>query len=124
MSTDQDLKLIQVTAAADLDADAVKFKAITLAGTIAATPLLAAGILRHGAKNGEQVSVAYEGVFKAQFGTAVGTVGYPLTVTTSGFVIAASSGGATVGRSISVTASGDIAKAFFDFKSLGYSTVA
>lgn len=124
MSTDLDIKLIQVTAGADLDADAVKFKAVTLAGTIAATPLLAAGILRHGAKNGEQLSVAYEGAFKAQFGTAVGTVGYPLTVTTSGFVIAASSGGATIGRSISVTASGDIAKAFFDFKSLGYSTVA
>lgn len=116
--------MIQVTAGADLDADAVKFKAVTLAGTIAATPLLAAGILRHGAKNGEQLSVAYEGVHKAQFGTAVGTVGYPLTVTTSGFVIAASSGGATIGRSIAVTASGDIAKAFFDFKSLGYSTVA
>jgi hypothetical protein len=124
MSTDLDIKLIQVTAGADLDGEGSKFKAVTLAGTIAATPLLAAGVLRHGAKNGEQLSVAYEGVFKAIFGAAVSTVGYPLTVTTSGFIIAASSGGATIGRSRATVASGDIANAFFDFKSLGYSTVA
>jgi hypothetical protein len=124
MSTDLDIKLIQVTAGADLDGDASKFKAVTLAGTIAATPLLAAGILRHGAKNGEQLSVAYQGVFKALFGAAVGTVGYPLTVTTSGFIVAASSGGATIGRSRAVVASGDLATAFFDFTQLGYSTVA
>lgn len=124
MSTDLDIKLIQVTAGADLDGDGSKFKAVTLSGTIAATPLLAAGILRHGAKNGEQLSVAYQGVFKALFGAAVNTVGYPLTVTTSGWIIAASSGGATVGRSRATVASGDLANAFFDFTSLGYSTVA
>lgn len=118
------MKLIQVTAGADLDGEDVKFKAVTLAGTIAATPLLAAGILYHGAKNSEQLSVAYEGVFKALFGAAVNTVGYPLTVTTSGWVIAASSGGATIGRSRATVASGDLATAFFDFTQLGYSTVA
>ncbi len=124
MATDLDMDLIQITAGADLDADAVKFKAVTLAGTIAATPLLAGGILRHGAKNGETVSLAYKGTFKALFGAAVSTVGYPLTVTTSGFIIAASSGGASVGRSLTTVASGDLAKAMFDFSVLGYSVVA
>lgn len=124
MSTDIHNHALQVTAGADLSADAVKFKAVTLGGTIAATPLQAAGILRHGGRSGEQVTVYTAGVFKALFGAAVNTVGYPLTVTTSGFIIAASSGGQTIGRSRALVASGDIANAFFDFKNLGYSTVA
>lgn len=124
MSTDLEMDLIQVTAGADLSGDAVKFKAVTLAGTIAATPLLAGGVLRHGGQSGEQVSLAYKGAFKALFGAAVATVGYPLTVTASGFIIAASSGGASIGRSIATVSSGDLAQAFFDFSVLGYSTVA
>jgi hypothetical protein len=124
MSTDIDVNYLQVAATVDLSADAVKFKAVTLAGTIAATPLQAAGILRHGGRSGETVSVAYAGVFKAIFGAAVSTVGYPLTVTTSGFIIAAGSGGACIGRARAIVASGEIANAMFDFKNLGYSTVA
>lgn len=124
MATDLDFDLIQVAATADLSGEGSKFKAVTIGGTIAATPLLAAGILRHGAQSGGTLSVAHRGVFKALFGAAVSTVGYPLTVTTSGWVIAASSGGATIGRSLSTVASGDLAKAMFDFAVLGYSTVA
>jgi hypothetical protein len=124
MATDLEMKLLQVVAGADLDGEGVKFKAITLNGTVAATPLQAAGVLRYGAKNGETVSVAHRGEFKALFGAAVNTVGYPLTVTTSGWIIAASSGGASIGRSRSTCASGDLALAFFDFSQLGYSTVA
>lgn len=124
MATDLDYKCLQVSATVDLSGAGVRFKAITFGGAIAASNLQAAGILRHPGKSGEAVSVMYEGIFKAQFGTAVGTVGYPLTVTTSGFIIAASSGGSTIGRSISVTASGDIAQAMFDFLNPGYSVVA
>lgn len=124
MATDLEFSTVQVAATEDLSADSRKFKAVTLAGTIAATPLLAGGILRHGGRSGETVTLANQGLCKALFGGAVNTVGYPLTVTTSGFIIAASSGGATIGRSRFTCASGDLALAFFDFNNLGYSTVA
>lgn len=124
MAVDNDFRTVQVAATEDLSADSRKFKACTLSGTIAATPLLAGGILRHGGKSGETITLGYSGLLKALFGGAVNTVGYPLTVTTSGFIIAASSGGQTIGRSRFTCASGDLQLAFFDFKNLGYSTVA
>jgi hypothetical protein len=120
MAVDNDHDLMTVAATADLDADAVKFKAVTLSGTIAATSNLAAGILRHGAKNGGHVSVVYRGITKVLAGAAVSTVGFPLTVTTSGFIIAASSGGASIGRAIDTCASGDLVRAHVDFANIGF----
>lgn len=110
---------VPIRAGADLTGDGVKFKAISFGGTIAATSIAAAGILRFGGKQNENVSVNVLGVFKAQFGTAVNTAGYPLKVTTSGFIVAASSGDDCVGRSTAVTGSGDLAQAFFNFLSAG-----
>jgi hypothetical protein len=120
MSTDIDFKMLQVQAGADLSGEGSKFKAITIGGTIAAGPNLAAGILRHGAQQGANVSLAYHGVTKVLAGAAVSTVGFPLKVTTSGWIIAAASGDVSIGRALATAASGDLVQAFVDFVSLGY----
>lgn len=120
MATDLEYKCIPVAATVDLSGAGVRFKGITFGGAIAATNLQCAGILRHAGKSGENVSLMYQGVFKAQFGTAVNTVGFGLKVTTSGFIVACASGDSSIGRSIALSASGDIAQAYFDFRNLGY----
>lgn len=124
MATDLWKHSIPVRAGADLSAAAVQFKAVTFAGTIAATTVSAAGILRFGGKQNENVTVDVFGIFKAQFGTAVNTAGYPLKATTSGFIVAAASGDESCGRAMAVTASGDIAQAMFNFLGLGQATEA
>lgn len=124
MTTDLSFESMPVTATEDLSAAAQRFKGVTLNGTIAANNLRAAGILRSGGKTGETVSVIYEGITKVVVGAAVNTVGYPLKLTTSGFVIAAASGDLTFGRSVTTAASGDLMQAMVDFKTLGYSIVA
>lgn len=120
MAVDNNFDVMTVQAGADLDGDGVKFKAITLNGTIAAATNLAGGILRHGAKNGGHVSLVKRGQTKVLAGGAVSTVGFPLTVTTSGFLIAASSGGASCGRFLDTCASGDLVRAHVDFENIGF----
>lgn len=120
MTTDLKYSAMPVTAGADLDTAASRFKAVTLNGTIAANPNLAAGILRHGGKTGETLSVIYEGITKVLAGAAISTVGFPITVTTSGFIIAASSGGTSIGRSLTTCASGDLVQVAVDFKTIGF----
>jgi hypothetical protein len=120
MSTDLWHELVPVDLTADLSGEGSKFKAVAYGGTIAANTNVARGILRYGAKSGERASVSVIGIFKAQFGTAVNTVGFPLKITTSGFVVACASGDNLIGRSISLTASGDIAQASFNFLGMGY----
>jgi hypothetical protein len=124
MATDLWKMSIPVRAGADLSAATSQFKAVTFAGVIAATSVAAAGILRYGGKNGENSTLDVLGVFKAQFGTAVGTAGYPLKATTSGFIVAAASGDDVIGRAMTITASGDIAQAMFNFLSYGQSNEA
>lgn len=107
-----------VTAAQDLTvADAI-YHAVTLAGTIAANTSRIAGVLRMKASSGQQASVIYQGLAKVMAGAAVTTLGYPLTVTASGWFIAASSGGAHVGRALSAAASGDLIPAMVDFNTI------
>ncbi len=124
MATDLWKCSMPVRAGADLTGDGVKFKAITYAGTIAATSIAAAGILRFGGKQNENVTLDVFGIFKAQFGTAVNTAGYPLKATTSGYIVAANSGDESIGRAMAVTASGDIAQAMFNFLTCGQATEA
>lgn len=124
MSTDLLKWSMPVRAGADLSGAGSQFKAVTYAGVIAATSIAAAGILRFGGKNGENVTVDVMGIFKAQFGTAVNTAGYPLKATTSGFIVAAASGDESIGRAMAVTASGDIAQAMFNFLTCGQATEA
>jgi hypothetical protein len=45
----------------------------------------------------------------------VTTLGYPLTITTSGYLIACASGGTAVGRSLDVAGSGDLFRVAVNF---------
>lgn len=121
MTTELDFKALQIVAGADLDTAASRFKAVTIGGTIAASVnYQAAGILRHGGKTGEALSVVYEGITKVMAGAAITSGGMQLKITTSGFIIAAVSGDLSIGRALSFCASGDLVQAFVDFKNIGY----
>lgn len=112
MATHGKTETYSVTATQDLSA---LYRAITLAGAVAANTSRAAGVLWSKGNSGETVTVVTAGEAKVQVGAAINTAGYPLTITTSGYFIAASSGGATVGRALINANSGDIIPAFVDF---------
>lgn len=117
MATDIRIEKLQLTAGADL-AESAQYKALTFAGTVAADAPNAAGILITApVSSGQAVSVGYTGAFKADFGAAVSTPGFPLTVAASGWIVAAGSLGfiGCIGRAITTVASGDRALAFFNF---------
>lgn len=113
-----------VTAAEDLSAQATRYKAITLAGTVvpAATAVGAsarvAGINITSARSGEQATYVYTGITKVVAGAAVSTLGYPIMAGSSGFMFAVVSGNNHVGRALTVANSGDIFVAFVDFATL------
>jgi hypothetical protein len=109
---------IQVVATENLQGSALK--AITLNGTIAASPRTAAGVSKSSVTSGQHASAVYQGLTKAYFGGAVSTIGWPVTVTTSGFLIAAGSGNSTIGRALAVVASGEIGAVAVDFHNLGF----
>lgn len=115
MTVESTHKQWTVQATDDLSIAGARFKAITLGGAIAATTSRAAGVLMTSTRSGEFASAIYEGVAKVIAGAAVTTLGYPLTITTSGFFIAASSGGSSCGRALAAAASGDLIPAFVDF---------
>lgn len=117
MTTHANQTLRTVVAASDFAAEA-QYKAITLAGTIAAGSSRAAGILVAYGKTGDFVSYVYEGDAKVKVGAAVSTLGYPLKITASGWLIAASSGDPHFGRAMSTAASGDVINALVDFKTV------
>lgn len=125
MATEDRLKKIAITATADLSSGAldntgVLHKAVTLNGAIAPTPNLAGGLLKNKGAIGEPVAVAVEGLMKGWAGAAISTVGYPVTITASGFIIAASSGDYTIGKTLEIAASGDLRPFLLDFANLGY----
>jgi len=126
MTTSINQSRLQLIASQDLIANAAQFKAVTFAGAVAATTVSAAGILWQANVLSFGIAAIYSGITKAIVGAAVGTPGYPLKVTTSGFLIAASSGDMAIGRLASETAaaSGDLARVMVDFSNFGYSTSA
>ncbi|HEY6922581.1 MAG TPA: capsid cement protein [Steroidobacteraceae bacterium] len=104
-----------LTATEDLSVATARYHAVSFAGLVVASTSRAAGILVTSAKSGERVSVVYEGVAKVAAGGAVSTLGYPLKITTSGWLVVAASGDAMVGRATATCASGDLVEAFVDF---------
>ncbi len=104
-----------IVATEDLSVATARYHAVSFAGLVVASTSRAAGILVTSAKSGERVSVVYEGVAKVAAGGAVSTLGYPLKITTSGWLIVAASGDAMVGRATATCASGDLVEAFVDF---------
>lgn len=120
MTTEQRVTYLNLVANQDLTPAAVLHKAVTVNGTIAATAALAAGFLKSHGLTGEGVRVADSGVVKVVAGAAVSTIGYPVTITTSGFVIAAVNCGYMIGRAWSAAASGDLLAIQCDLSNLGF----
>jgi hypothetical protein len=118
MSTEQKFDLITVTAAQDLTVADCLYHAVSLAGTIVGSTSRVGGVLRTKCSSGSQASLVYQGLCKVMAGAAVTTLGYPLTVTASGWFIAASSGGSTIGRALAAAASGDLIPAMVDFNTI------
>lgn len=118
MTIESEFSIWNVTAAEDLDGAGALHKVISIAGTYAAGPSLAIGVLRSKGKNLGQVSVVFKGITKVVVGAAVTTPGYPImTATTSGFVIACTSGSVHHGRLLNTgaVASGDLVPCLVDF---------
>jgi hypothetical protein len=112
-------EIIHADAANDYNADGDQYKVMGLGGDIAGTVGAAAGILQNKPKSGEEASLAYLGMSKFRAGGAV-SQGDELTVTTSGWVTAASSGDRTVGRARFAASSGAVGRGVFNFAAPGY----
>lgn len=116
MATENQYKTITIAAGADLSA--AEHKAVVVGGTIAADST-AVGLLKNkpGA-SGRHAVVGYSGVMKAYAGAAI-SAGARLAVTTSGWIITATSanisGGFSVGKCLVAANSGDLFKGLFDF---------
>ena len=98
---------LQVVATEDLSAAAMRYKAVTYAGTIAADNKRPAGIMKYGANSGSAATIIVEGITKADVTGTVTTIGWPLKATTSGWLTAAASGDQVIGRALTAAASGD-----------------
>jgi len=111
------------TVAAAEDLRNLKFRVITLAGTLfnvaSGNSGRAAGVNITQPNSGDPATYIYEGLVKAVAGATVTTLGHPLMVSSGGFLIAATSGAVHVGRAQAAAASGDLFPAFVDFKVAG-----
>jgi hypothetical protein len=103
-----------VVAGADLDGAGSLYKAIAIGGTIAANNSTAFGLLQSKGKQNEHVTLGYFGEMKAHAGAGI-SVGGKLMITTSGYVITATSGTIGVGKALEAANSGDIFRGLFDF---------
>lgn len=120
MTTHISEEIFQVQAGADLSGSASRYKVVLLNGTIAAAAAVTrlAGILKYGNNSGYNCGVVYDGITKAIVGGAVSTLGWPLKVANSGFLIAAASGDNGVCARLwgeTIPASGDVAQVLCDF---------
>ncbi|OGC95820.1 MAG: hypothetical protein A2W25_15200 [candidate division Zixibacteria bacterium RBG_16_53_22] len=114
MSTESEKGTISVAAGADLSG--CQYKAIEVAGTVAAANALALGILQNKPQIGEGASIAYAGHMKAYVGGAV-TAGVRLKVTTSGWLVVVASGDGAVGKAIKAAGSGALCEIVANFPS-------
>ena len=105
------------TVAIDAGADLYthQYKAIAIGGTIAANSTAAMGLLQNKPRAaGRSATIGYFGRMKAYAGAAI-TAGAPVMVTTSGFIIASTSLGNTIGKALVTAASGDLFPGLFNF---------
>jgi len=98
MATQNEFNTLTISAGADLSA--AQYKAVVVAGTIAANST-AIGLLQNKpAASGRSATVGYSGIMKAYAGAAI-TANSRLAVTTSGWIITATSAdisGGVLGR--------------------------
>jgi hypothetical protein len=118
MTTHIKHELRQIVAGADLSGTGAQFKVVTLDGVICSAALFnrAAGILFYGGVASSFLGVAYVGITKAYIGATCASIGFPLAIANSGFLVPVTSGGFAVGRlSDATAASGDLAQVSVDF---------
>lgn len=116
MANDGRAQFIQIRAGADLntgDGMGAQYKAVVVGGTIAANNS-AIGLLYNKPKNNEDAQVLWHGHGKGVAGGAI-TAGARIKVTTSGYLIAVSSGDGAVGKALTAAASGATVEGLFDF---------
>lgn len=108
-------KFDTVTLDAGEDLSANQYFAIAVDGTIADTSLTAYGLIQNKpAASGRRTMVAYSGQMKYRAGAAI-SAGAQLMVTTSGWIITATSLGVMVGKTLAAASSGDTAPGLFNF---------
>lgn len=104
---------VPVIAGQDLSVATCEYHAVAIGGTIAAANT-ALGILQNRPKQNEDAQVGYAGRLRYRAGAAI-TSGARLKVTTSGWLIAVTSGTFAVGTALSAVSSGAIGEGIFDF---------
>lgn len=117
MSESGRMMTLQLVAGADLNTGGgtgAQFKAIAVGGTIAATSALSFGLLQNKPKSGEDATIGYSGHMKGVAGAGI-TAAARMMVTTSGYLITATSGHVPVGKCIATAASGATVEGLFDF---------
>lgn len=108
---------IAITSSDDLSA--AQYTAVDALGQTAAASENAIGLLQNKpAAAGRQAQVGYHGHMKAYAGAAI-TAGATVMVTTSGFIITATSAGNTCGQALTTAASGDLFDGLFSFPGHG-----
>lgn len=101
-----------------------KFRAMTLAGTIAqAEDKRVAGICVTDGASGYNATAIMSGITKAFIGGAVSTIGYPLKIANSGWLVVCASGDQQFARALNTGASGDLLEVAVDAFSLPRATV-
>jgi len=110
---------VAVEAANDYNADADQYKAMGMDGDVAGTVANAAGLLQNKPKSGEDATITFVGRSKFRAGGAV-TQNAELTLASSGWLVAASSGDRTVGRARFAASSGAVGRGVFNFANPGY----
>lgn len=93
-----------------------QYKAVGVAGTVAAANSAAIGIQLTKPNTDEDLSVQVFGRCKFRAGAAV-SANAPIMVTTSGWLITCTSGSMAVGKAISAVTSGSIGDGVFNFAS-------
>lgn len=107
-----------VNAGADLRSH--QWKVVELDGTLGVSAGTSLGILLNKVESGADASVLVAGKSKFAAGGAI-TAGKALTVSSGGWLTAATSGDSVVGRSLAIVASGDVgAYGIFNFTNYGY----
>lgn len=103
---------IPVVATEDLSS--AQYHACDIDGTLAQVGDTAIGLLQNKPESGEDGELTFGGRSRFRAGGAV-TIGARLTCAASGWVTAAGSGDAIVGRALAAVTSGSIAEGIFNF---------
>lgn len=99
---------------AGADLSSAQYKAVNIGGTVAANNTNALGLLHNKPKSGEDASICVFGRSRYRAGAAVDS-GSMLMVTTSGWLIAVTSGSLPCGQAFEGVSSGSIGEGYFNF---------